>query len=89
MLRRSRGIGHAENLGHDHKRRGRQRVLIQIPVDPKPAIICPRWVGHSGYLVCDRCGSMWSPMLHGLGWLPLSCVDRRRGHGQRSREVEK
>lgn len=37
---------------------------------------CQRFIGSDGYLVCDRCGSMWSPLLHDLGWLPLSCPDR-------------
>jgi hypothetical protein len=39
---------------------------------------CQRFIGSDGYLVCDRCGSMWSPLLHGLGWLPLSCPDRKK-----------
>lgn len=37
---------------------------------------CQRFVGSDGYLICDRCGSVWSPLLHGLGWLPLSCPER-------------
>lgn len=37
---------------------------------------CHRFIGSDGYLICDRCGSMWSPTLHGLGWLPLSCPER-------------
>lgn len=37
---------------------------------------CNRFLGGDGYWVCDRCGSMWSSLLHGVGWLPLSCPDR-------------
>jgi hypothetical protein len=43
----------------------------------RAAKTCGRFIGTDGYLVCDRCGSMWSPLLHGTGWLPLSCPDRK------------
>lgn len=26
--------------------------------------------------ICDRCGSLWTDLLHETGWLPLSCPDR-------------
>lgn len=32
--------------------------------------------------ICDRCGSLWSDMLHGLGWLPLSCPNRSKKYCQ-------
>lgn len=37
---------------------------------------CQKRIGDDGYSICDYCGSMWSPLLCGLGWLPLSCPDR-------------
>ena len=43
---------------------------------------CQRFIGSKGYLVCDRCGSMWSPLLDEIGWLPLSCPDRKNGQEQ-------
>jgi hypothetical protein len=27
---------------------------------------------------CHHCGSLWSDMLMGIGWLPLSCPERAR-----------
>lgn len=32
---------------------------------------------YPGYEICDRCGSLWGPLLRDEGWLPLSCPDRR------------
>lgn len=43
---------------------------------PAASPSCQRFVGSDGYLICHRCGSLWSPLLHGTGWLPLSCTDR-------------
>jgi hypothetical protein len=64
-------------------------MRVTIPIDPKPAARCERWVGSDGYLVCDRCGSMWSQLLHGLGWLPLSCPDRLRSRGGEKEDTRK
>jgi hypothetical protein len=33
---------------------------------------------------CHRCGSLWSDMLMGLGWFPLSCPERTRAASEPS-----
>ncbi len=53
-----------------------------LPLNQEPVEKCQRWIGSDGYLICDRCGSMWSPMTHNTGWLPLSCPDRIRANGE-------
>lgn len=40
--------------------------------------VCQRDLDSDGFWICHRCGSMWSDMLMGLGWLPLSCPSRVR-----------
>jgi hypothetical protein len=37
---------------------------------------CERRTDGSGEWICDRCKSLWTDMLAGTGWLPLSCPDR-------------
>lgn len=39
--------------------------------------VCQRHSIEGGW-ECHYCGSLWSDMLMGLGWLPLSCPDRAR-----------
>ena len=38
---------------------------------------CERRINAPGEWICDRCGSLWSDMLAGTGWLPLSCPGRK------------
>lgn len=37
---------------------------------------CHKRPDSNGYWICDYCGSLWTEMLCGTGWLPLSCPDR-------------
>lgn len=67
-----RKIKAAGAAGYQPPKGGPRLYLLQFT----DRLRCARFVGHSGDMVCDICGSMWSPLLHGLGWLPLSCPDR-------------
>lgn len=52
------------------------------PVDRVPLITafpptpCQRRQHGNNEWICDRCGSLWTEMLNGTGWLPLACVER-------------
>lgn len=37
---------------------------------------CHKKPDSNNYWICHYCGSMWSDMVSGLGWIPLSCPDR-------------
>lgn len=37
---------------------------------------CAKQPDGKGWWICHACGSMWSDMVSGLGWLPLSCPGR-------------
>jgi len=39
---------------------------------------CQKKPDSNGYWLCHQCGSMWSEMVSGLRWIPLSCPDRKR-----------
>jgi hypothetical protein len=38
--------------------------------------VCAKQPDGNGWWICHACGSMWSDMVSGLGWLPLSCPGR-------------
>jgi hypothetical protein len=40
-------------------------------------MICEREETNDGWWTCHRCGSLWSDMLAGTGWLPLACPHRK------------
>jgi hypothetical protein len=42
----------------------------------EPANTCQKRREPNGWLVCHRCGSIWSDMVSGIGWIRLSCPDR-------------
>lgn len=42
----------------------------------KPTVPCERRRHDDKEWICDRCGSLWTEMLNGTGWLPLACVER-------------
>jgi len=46
---------------------------------PRGAVrTCEKKPDSNGYWICHRCGSLWSEMLSGTGWIPLSCPDREK-----------
>jgi hypothetical protein len=52
------------------------RVLQALSMSDK----CQRRLDQTNgqqWWICDRCGSLWHELVNGLGWLPLSCPDRK------------
>jgi hypothetical protein len=50
-----------------------RRWLAELGLDE-----CERQPDGPGYWICHRCGSLWSDMLAGTGWHPLSCPKHHR-----------